>query len=217
MDITSQPCSGPTYIFPVGDGGTYLPFSLVNPTTGAGAVTAQAEAFATNSGGGVDATLLSISNTEYWSLVTTGNFLNSSVSLDRQTAIAPMDAIGGSSTVAGTYTSLAGTAGTYGVTSSNVIGTANRFFVLAEKRQTISTGVIAGSPFCVGASVSVPFTITGTFTAGNVFTAQLSDASGSFASPVAIGTLTSTICRNYIRNNSTRYINRNTIQDPCCQ
>ena len=60
---------------------------------------------------------------------------------------------------------------------------------------TISTGTISGSSFCVGASgaaVSVPYTIGGTYTAGNVFTAQLSDASGSFAAPVSIGTLTST-------------------------
>lgn len=57
---------------------------------------------------------------------------------------------------------------------------------------TITTGTIAGSPFCAGAAVSVPFTITGTFNAGNVFTAQLSNASGSFASPVSIGTLSGT-------------------------
>lgn len=57
---------------------------------------------------------------------------------------------------------------------------------------TITTGTMAGSPFCACGSVSVPFTSTGTFTAGNVYTAQLSDASGSFAAPVAIGTLTST-------------------------
>jgi hypothetical protein len=37
----------------------------------------------------------------------------------------------------------------------------------------------------------INFTITGKFTAGNVFTAQLSDASGSFNTPSAIGTLSS--------------------------
>ena len=58
--------------------------------------------------------------------------------------------------------------------------------------QPISTGIITGSPFCAGTAVSVPFTITGTFTSGNVFTAQLSNASGSFTSPVSIGTLTTT-------------------------
>lgn len=62
---------------------------------------------------------------------------------------------------------------------------------------TITTDTaIIGSPFCVsastGVSVSVPFTSVGTFNAGNVYTAQLSNAAGSFASPVSIGTVTST-------------------------
>lgn len=57
---------------------------------------------------------------------------------------------------------------------------------------SITTGTITGSPFNTGDAVAVPFTTNGAFTAGNVFTAQLSDASGSFTSPVTIGTLTAT-------------------------
>ncbi|MDD2387810.1 MAG: T9SS type A sorting domain-containing protein, partial [Bacteroidales bacterium] len=61
---------------------------------------------------------------------------------------------------------------------------------------SIATGTISGSPFAVtaseSASVSVPYTIAGTFNAGNVFTAYLSDASGNFASSIPIGTLAST-------------------------
>jgi hypothetical protein len=45
---------------------------------------------------------------------------------------------------------------------------------------------------CQGATISVPFTAVGTYTAGNIFTAQLSNATGSFAAPVNIGTLNST-------------------------
>ena len=56
---------------------------------------------------------------------------------------------------------------------------------------TISNTVGAG-PYCAGASVNVPFSLVGTFNGGNIFTAQLSDASGSFVSPVNIGSLTST-------------------------
>lgn len=60
---------------------------------------------------------------------------------------------------------------------------------------TVATGTINSLSYYVsattGASVSVPYTITGTFTAGNVVTAELSDASGSFALPVNIGTATS--------------------------
>jgi hypothetical protein len=59
--------------------------------------------------------------------------------------------------------------------------------------QSITTSTITGSSFCPGAAVSVPFTINPSpFNSGNVFTAQLSDATGSFASPTNIGTLTST-------------------------
>ncbi|MFN4813702.1 MAG: beta strand repeat-containing protein, partial [Bacteroidota bacterium] len=57
---------------------------------------------------------------------------------------------------------------------------------------TIATANISGSPFCAGATLSVPYTVNGTFTSGNVFTAQLSNASGSFASPTNIGSVSST-------------------------
>ncbi len=62
---------------------------------------------------------------------------------------------------------------------------------------TITTGTVSSPPFAltdctVTASGTVDFTSTGTYTAGNIYTAQLSDASGSFASAVNIGTLSST-------------------------
>ena len=57
---------------------------------------------------------------------------------------------------------------------------------------TITTNAINGSPFCVNTVLNVPFTEIGTFNAGNVFTAQLSNANGSFANPTTIGTMTST-------------------------
>jgi large repetitive protein len=62
----------------------------------------------------------------------------------------------------------------------------------AATTNTITTGTITGSPFCACSAVSVPFTSTGTFTAGNIYTAQLSNAAGSFAAPTSIGTLAST-------------------------
>jgi hypothetical protein len=54
------------------------------------------------------------------------------------------------------------------------------------------TDAITGSPFCPKAAISVPFSSAGTFNAGNVYTAQLSNASGSFTNPTTIGTLSST-------------------------
>ncbi len=53
----------------------------------------------------------------------------------------------------------------------------------------ITTGAV-NSSYCPGSSVSVPYTAAGTFNSGNVFTAQLSNGSGSFASPVSIGSAT---------------------------
>jgi hypothetical protein len=53
--------------------------------------------------------------------------------------------------------------------------------------QTVSCGVINGSPFCPGTSLQVPYTITGSFNEDNVFTAQISDAVGSFTAPINIG------------------------------
>jgi len=54
------------------------------------------------------------------------------------------------------------------------------------------TGVIAGSPICAGTTISVPYTTKGKYSSANVFTAQLSDAAGSFTNPVNIGTLAAT-------------------------
>lgn len=50
---------------------------------------------------------------------------------------------------------------------------------------------LSSNIFCTGSALSISYSSVTTFTSGNVFTAQLSDASGSFTSPVAIGTLSS--------------------------
>ena len=47
--------------------------------------------------------------------------------------------------------------------------------------------------YCPGVSLAIPYNISGTFNNGNVFTAQLSDSSGSFVNSVNIGTVTSTV------------------------
>lgn len=57
---------------------------------------------------------------------------------------------------------------------------------------SITATAITGSSFCAGDAVSIPYSVTGSFESGNVFTAQLSNSSGSFSSPLEIGTLTST-------------------------
>jgi hypothetical protein len=65
--------------------------------------------------------------------------------------------------------------------------------VVSMRAQSVSVSTsIAGSPFCAGAAVTVNFTTSGTFNGSNIFTAQLSDATGSFASPTVIGTIART-------------------------
>ncbi|MEP7170208.1 MAG: hypothetical protein ABI855_12620, partial [Bacteroidota bacterium] len=54
--------------------------------------------------------------------------------------------------------------------------------------EEIKTGTISPLSFCAGSVVSVPFSAID-IGGGNTFTAQLSNASGSFAVPVSIGTL----------------------------
>lgn len=49
------------------------------------------------------------------------------------------------------------------------------------------------SIFCGGAQSNLTYTIDGTFNAGNVFNLELSDATGSFAAPTIIGSVTSTV------------------------
>lgn len=66
-------------------------------------------------------------------------------------------------------------------------------FISNANAQTITTGIIIGSPFCQCGAITVPFTSTGIFNAGNIYTAELSDAAGSFALPTSIGSFPSTL------------------------
>ena len=75
----------------------------------------------------------------------------------------------------------------YSLGSCTVVRTA----IVNVGTTSIVTGTVS-TPFCAGSNVNVPYTISGTFNASNTFTAQLSDDSGSFASPVNIGSLTNT-------------------------
>lgn len=75
-----------------------------------------------------------------------------------------------------------------------------RQYVTAPPTSTVGSEMVNSSllvtslssgMFCAGSNVTVDFTANGTYNSGNVFTAELSDAAGSFAAPTAIGTLTS--------------------------
>ena len=57
----------------------------------------------------------------------------------------------------------------------------------------VSVGTVSPLSYCAGNDINIPFTITGTYNSGNTFTAQFSNNTGSFSSPVVIGSLTGTI------------------------
>jgi len=166
--------SGSTYFFPVGKSGAYKPFSLVNPTT-TGTITAQVEAFAASSGGSPESALDSISVVDYWQLTKSGSFTNTSVSLERTTAIYPLNVIAVSTTVGGTYTSYYGTVGTFGVSNSNTvtIGATNSwFFVLGRVKPkiTVSTTTLSGLTYAEnnGPSTEQLFTVSGSGLSENI-------------------------------------------------
>jgi hypothetical protein len=99
-----------------------------------------------------------------------------------------------------TYTPLFATGGTYYVVcESQILGITVRSneVEISVSTITLNTGTITGSPFefspsAPDAVISVPYTVSTSFNAGNVFTAQLSDANGSFGSPLSIGTVSAT-------------------------
>ncbi len=85
------------------------------------------------------------------------------------------------------------------ITTSEIFGlevVTNIFF--RDDFIKIETNPLADAVYCAGSTLNVPYTKHGTFngqglfTAGNVFTAQLSDSSGSFANPINIGSVTFT-------------------------
>lgn len=63
----------------------------------------------------------------------------------------------------------------------------------ASAAASITTSTLSQTEWCYGVDYMdvLNFTATGTFNSGNIFTAELSDASGSFAAPTIIGALPS--------------------------
>ena len=72
----------------------------------------------------------------------------------------------------------------------------NKWSIVGTKSFAVQDNIIVvgniPTQWCVNTAFNIPFSITGTYTAGNIFTAQLSDINGSFTSPTSIGTLTTT-------------------------
>ncbi|MFY7998894.1 MAG: FG-GAP-like repeat-containing protein, partial [Candidatus Kapaibacteriota bacterium] len=96
-----------TWLYPVGKGGTYLPFGIQDPTTTGGA-TVQAEAFNVGSGGSADGITLaggSLSAAEYWAAnVVSGSFTSGRMQIGR-TGLTGTNLIGSSTVQTGLYAS----------------------------------------------------------------------------------------------------------------
>lgn len=71
-------------------------------------------------------------------------------------------------------------------------GTLNDLWVYTPA-SLITVTSVSSTALCAGSGLEVTFDAQGAYTAGNVFTAQLSDAGGNFASPTAIGSITAII------------------------
>lgn len=79
-----------------------------------------------------------------------------------------------------------------GGTSGDAIYTNVFTLTEAAAAPSVNAATVTQSAVCRGGSITVNFTTSASFNTGNVFSVQLSDASGSFANPTTIGTLNAT-------------------------
>jgi PKD repeat protein len=68
----------------------------------------------------------------------------------------------------------------------------NQIAIIDSCDAIITTLPLALNSYCAGSSLTVNYTVAGTVNSNNIFIAQLSNATGSFATPTNIGQLTST-------------------------
>lgn len=165
----SVTAAGAPYLFPVGVGTTYLPFTS---NTIVGATTAIAlQAFSSAPAGTADGTSLSaLSTTEYWRADFTGTYTDGTVSLGRQAALGGLDIIARSTTDAAlSYNAIGGTVGGTNINAStNTGGGTVLYFAMAtgQAAPTIASyaptsPTFAGQPTTSG-YVGQTITITGT-------------------------------------------------------
>lgn len=80
------------------------------------------------------------------------------------------------------------------VTHQSMFGAPDAYVAkYATRIQEIALTGVDGSPYCSSDEFTVGFEAWGYFEAGNVFSLELSDANGNFASPQTIGTIAGTV------------------------
>jgi len=120
--------SSNSYIFPLGNGNSYFPITLNNPTASNSSTNVTAQAIFNNAGGSADnSTVSAISGTEYWSIKPSGgNLTGGNVSLNRvNQSNTTYNLIASSSSLSGSYSSIGGTVSGTAINTSNSIATIN--------------------------------------------------------------------------------------------
>ncbi len=196
--ISKTTTSTSAFTFPTGDATSFRNFEVIPLTSNSTIWTGQYLASAFSNTISVTAPIIYVSNIEHVLLTRSGATpADAKVKLNWEAASAFADTIGlrvaswsGSSwTNAGKFFS-AGNA-TAGSITSTIVSAFNAFTFGRVAANTLSTGTLSSSSFCKGTVSSVPFTSTGTYNAGNIYTVQLSNEVGSFASADTIGLLAS--------------------------
>ncbi|APG60236.1 MBG domain-containing protein [Christiangramia salexigens] len=132
------------YLLPVGKGtGAYLPYRLVTSASSTPVITV--EAFNSGAGGSSDASLSSISSSEYWKADLNSGSFTGKVSLTRIAALTTENVIGRSASQAGVYSSIGGTASSPSINNSNDINSLG-FFTMATSAASCATGIAAPTP-----------------------------------------------------------------------
>ncbi|MCU0426425.1 MAG: FG-GAP-like repeat-containing protein, partial [Candidatus Kapabacteria bacterium] len=138
---------GQQWLFPIGKGGTYLPFAVNDPTT-AGGATIEVEAYnAAPAGGSADgSTVLAPLGAEYWrAQVASGTFTSGFMQAAR-TGLTATNIIGGTTTAPPAVAS-------YSSNGTNNVGTLT---AVSSLRRTVADNLAAPTYFAVGTDAPPP-------------------------------------------------------------
>jgi hypothetical protein len=187
------------YTFPVGKG-SYNPFEIVNPTTGATTPVIRAEVFDANCGGSAGTNMCSLYSSRYWAAsVVSGNFTSSFIKLTDANVVST-SAIASSGTLTGAYNIVGSTTPTI-VASTSVQSTTTAatsipgFFAIGTVggTPTITAGTLTsfGASVCINTTTSYnSFTVSGSALTGNL---TVNDLTGFTYCETTGGTYTSTL------------------------
>ena len=157
-----------TYLFPVGKStSNYFPFKLAVSAASSPFVTV--EAFDTDAGGGAtyDASLISISHTEYWKATLNSGTFTGKVSLTRVAALSGQDIIGQSTSQGGAYTAIGGTPSSPSIINSDDINGLSYFVMATGTRKCpVSSAVSPSGDQTVCQNVTTSL-LTTTITSGS--------------------------------------------------